>query len=254
MGELKKQKAITLVSLVITIVILLILAGISISALTNQGLFGKAKEAKQKSENAQREENDILADYYDKMEAATGKAKTYKVGDSVSVDGEKFYVIKDSGAYESKVTLLAEKNLDTNTMKQSDSANKNAFSSTNYWSSISGIKYPYDLNNIATSVATDAIAIARTYGASKGGTGRLMTLDEVLKLGANKDTQTAENCPDWIKTSDYWLSSASTAMYLYALYGQTNTYHANMLYGGCYFGTSDLGVRPVIEISKSKIS
>ena len=47
-----KNKGITLVALVITIIILLILAGISISALTNTGIFGKAKDAKQKSEDA----------------------------------------------------------------------------------------------------------------------------------------------------------------------------------------------------------
>lgn len=41
----KKSNGITLVALVITIIILLILAGISISVLTNQGLFGKANEA-----------------------------------------------------------------------------------------------------------------------------------------------------------------------------------------------------------------
>ena len=44
----KKNKGITLVALVVTIVVLLILAGISISALTNTGIFQKAKEAKQK--------------------------------------------------------------------------------------------------------------------------------------------------------------------------------------------------------------
>ena len=55
--------------MVITIVILLILAGISISALTNQGLFGKAKESKEKSENAQKEEQNVLNEY----EEALGK-------------------------------------------------------------------------------------------------------------------------------------------------------------------------------------
>ena len=39
----KQSKGITLIALVITIIILLILAGISISALTNQGLFKNAK-------------------------------------------------------------------------------------------------------------------------------------------------------------------------------------------------------------------
>lgn len=44
----KNMKGITLVALVITIVILLILAGISIQAITNTGLFNKANEAKKK--------------------------------------------------------------------------------------------------------------------------------------------------------------------------------------------------------------
>lgn len=43
---LNKRKGITLVALVITIIILLILAGISILALTNQGLFKNAQKAK----------------------------------------------------------------------------------------------------------------------------------------------------------------------------------------------------------------
>ena len=47
-----KDRGITLVALVITIIILLILAGISKSALTNTGIFGKAKEANRKSEDA----------------------------------------------------------------------------------------------------------------------------------------------------------------------------------------------------------
>ena len=44
------QKGITLVALVITIIILLILAGISILSLTDNGLFEKTEEAKEKSE------------------------------------------------------------------------------------------------------------------------------------------------------------------------------------------------------------
>lgn len=45
--ESKNQtRGITLIALIITIIILLILAGISISSLTNSGLFGNANEAK----------------------------------------------------------------------------------------------------------------------------------------------------------------------------------------------------------------
>ena len=63
MRKLKKQNAITLVALVITIVILLILAGISISALTNTGIFEKAKEAKKASENSEEEQRETLSEY-----------------------------------------------------------------------------------------------------------------------------------------------------------------------------------------------
>ena len=56
----KKNKGITLVALVITIIILLILAGISISALTNTGIFGKAKGAQTKSALAEAKEKMTL--------------------------------------------------------------------------------------------------------------------------------------------------------------------------------------------------
>ena len=50
----KENLGITLIALVITIVILIILAGVAISlALGNNGLFNKAKEAKEKYINAQ---------------------------------------------------------------------------------------------------------------------------------------------------------------------------------------------------------
>ena len=58
-----KNLGITLVALVITIVILLILAGISISTLTNTGIFQKAKDAKKASENAQKEEDKLISEY-----------------------------------------------------------------------------------------------------------------------------------------------------------------------------------------------
>ena len=65
----KSTKGITLVALVITIIILLILAGISISALTNTGIFGKAKEAKQKSDEAALDQNTKLDEYESEINA-----------------------------------------------------------------------------------------------------------------------------------------------------------------------------------------
>ncbi len=54
------NKGITLVALVITIIILLILAGVAITALTQTGLFENAKQAKDAMENAQTKENATL--------------------------------------------------------------------------------------------------------------------------------------------------------------------------------------------------
>ena len=54
----KNDNGITLVALVITIIILLILAGISISALTNTGIFKSAKDAKTKSEEAEKKQTE----------------------------------------------------------------------------------------------------------------------------------------------------------------------------------------------------
>lgn len=52
-SNIKNEKAITLISLVITIIILLILAGISISALTKSGLFKTAQSATEEYERAE---------------------------------------------------------------------------------------------------------------------------------------------------------------------------------------------------------
>ena len=66
MKQFKNQNGITLVALVITIIILLILAGISISSLTNNGLFEKAQEADRKTEIAGIKEK-IQLDIYAKQ-------------------------------------------------------------------------------------------------------------------------------------------------------------------------------------------
>ena len=67
MKSQNKQKGITLVALVITIIILLILAGITINSLTDSGLFGKAKEAKEKHERAQANEEGLLQDFEEEI-------------------------------------------------------------------------------------------------------------------------------------------------------------------------------------------
>lgn len=90
---LKKENGITLVALVITIIVLLILAGISISALTQTDIFEKVKEAKQKSENAQEEENAILENYGDEIDKIAGSR------DQVTISKEEYETLKNANSY-----------------------------------------------------------------------------------------------------------------------------------------------------------
>ena len=69
----KNNKAITLIALIITIVILIILAGVVISlSLGNNGLFNKAKEAKEKYLNAQDYEESQIAQTTNEIDSYTG--------------------------------------------------------------------------------------------------------------------------------------------------------------------------------------
>ena len=77
---MKKQKGITLVALVITIIVLLILAGISIQALTNQGLFGRANDAKRESEIANIKEQIALDIYEKQLEPPLGSITEEQLG------------------------------------------------------------------------------------------------------------------------------------------------------------------------------
>ena len=63
---MKKPNGITLIALVITIIVLLILAGVSISAVIGEnGIATKAKEAAERTEEAKKEEEEFLDDVED---------------------------------------------------------------------------------------------------------------------------------------------------------------------------------------------
>ena len=68
----KNSNGITLIALVITIIVLLILAGVSIAMLTgDNGILTQAQNAKNRTEEAQREEENILTNYEDYINNAT---------------------------------------------------------------------------------------------------------------------------------------------------------------------------------------
>ena len=75
-----KNKGITLVALVITIIILLIVAGVAISAFTQTGLFDNSKQAKNATENAQNKAEGRLNEYEKEIaDYGNGKEQQDKV-------------------------------------------------------------------------------------------------------------------------------------------------------------------------------
>ena len=64
---MKKEKAITLIVLVITIVVLIILAGITLNMLINNGIIDKAKLARNKYLNSTDEESKSLEEIYSQL-------------------------------------------------------------------------------------------------------------------------------------------------------------------------------------------
>ena len=84
MEKIKENRGITLVVLVITIVILLILAGITISSLTNTGLFGRAKEAKEKTQAAEENQAKTLNEYEEELNKYVSQSTAVKkVADNI---------------------------------------------------------------------------------------------------------------------------------------------------------------------------
>ena len=74
MNSTKNNKGITLIALVITIIVLLILAGVSIAMLTGEnGILNQAQKAKEETENAQGEEQNILTGYENYINSATNQ-------------------------------------------------------------------------------------------------------------------------------------------------------------------------------------
>ena len=64
----KNTRGITLIALVISIIVLLILAGVTIAALSgDNGILTRAKEAKEKTEQAQKEEGSSLTEIEEKI-------------------------------------------------------------------------------------------------------------------------------------------------------------------------------------------
>lgn len=179
-----KEKGITLVALVITIVILLILAGISISALTNTGIFGKVKEAKNASENVDKEQSQILSGYErelnkysvgitaDTIASATDAEKATKYyGKSVNymssngVTGWKiFYVgkISDTTDAQNNIYLIADDYVDVSKLAKSTNEEGQLVENVPVNTNSSYLKAA-SFDNVIENYSTGAVRIRSKY-------------------------------------------------------------------------------------------
>ena len=80
---MKNNKAITLIALVITIIVLLILAGITVAQLSGNNLFENAKLAKEKYKKSRELEDDILGDYEDAITGDRANNNNYSIEEQV---------------------------------------------------------------------------------------------------------------------------------------------------------------------------
>ena len=114
--KLKDEKGITLVALVVTIVVLLILAGVTITMLFGEnGIIKKAQEAKEATERDQQEIEQGLQDLNDQMDtilngnsgSGTGDADPTKVANNIGSVISETENTDLTDAYNNKITIPA---------------------------------------------------------------------------------------------------------------------------------------------------
>ena len=98
--QMKNEVGITLVALIVTIIILLIISGVSITALTQTNLFTNARKAKSTAENVQIDENTTLTKYENQIIEITGNR------DTVTIDKEFYTLLKNNSIYTDNETII----------------------------------------------------------------------------------------------------------------------------------------------------
>ena len=227
---LKNKKGITLVALVVTIVVLLILAGVSINlVLGNNGIIAKAKDAETKSAEASQNDLKGMNALTEEMNNALGEKpkvdlSKYKIGDSVN------YTYDPAGSYSlsstysgcsrnqtiAQTTGLTWKVL--NVDKENDTVDiisTNPTSSTVYFSNILGYNNgPYLINEICKAQYSN-----KTLGVNARSI-NLLDMEKHLK-------------PDGITARNAYTNSVK--------YGTTKTYTSNTKYPSLYANQKGAG-------------
>ncbi len=225
---LKNTKGITLVALVSTIVILLILAGISISALTNTGIFQKAKEAKQKSDDAALDQNTKLDEYEKELDQYLPQKLIDKVNDGTIKVGDYISYTPDGASTENILQELA-----------TYSGSKNEYTTSTLTQEIdkeTGLKWRVlDVKDGKVRLISDRPTTSKiTLSGAKGYNNAVYLLDKTCKtlynnskLASNVQNLKIEDIQDYLAYdyTQYTNSNVDTGKY-----GGTKEYEANKNY------------------------
>ena len=205
---------------------------------------------------------------YGKEQTVTYKA--YSVGDEVTYNNVDYYVLSNSGAKESNVTLLKAEPITSSEissyLSSSEVASKVSTSGTYaqmaYYArencvsagDVSGCTTDYSVSDVK-----QVVDIWKTNSASGAIEARLAKVNELSALGYVEGNLTpsdigwikTENTPNWVYNSNYWywtMSQYSDAASRVWFVNGGGSVDGSDVTGG------DGAVRPVITISKSAIS
>ena len=261
------ERGITLVALVVTIIILIILATVSISMVLGQnGLINRARQAREMTINEQTSENGIYGqgeDYINSylIGSTTGESSSttpttpstpttytaYAVGDVVTLGGEDFYVIEASDESTASVKLLTKYNVKTTSGEGQYTQTSNA----------NTLIFDYVSNDYTTSEIAKQVGYYKTALEGRMGAGktiqeaRLMTREEIDALGASNSYTSA--CPTFVNTRKYWLNCPSTNDGEYYSLTVQGNYDMGTLMYDMVNSSMNAGMRPVVVVLKSNI-
>lgn len=195
--------------------------------------------------------------------------KNIKTGDLVTIGTEKFYVISSD---DTNVRMLTKYNLDIEgankvykgtglqdenvlgTLRWStidDSYGTIAFASgdnDNYWN-FKANSYVYnEKSNLYNYVEKYVSSLNTNNGINVKGS--LLTFEDIKKLGCVND-YSCVNAPKWLTSSTYWLGSTDENGFVLIVSHPQSGKYGITLEGG--LNDYNIGVRPVIEISKEEL-
>ena len=163
-----KEQGITLVSLVVTIIILIILAGVSINLILGEnGIITKSKQAKEKTEQAKLNEEVALNELYMQIEAegiSSGDASYDAIEKLVEFKREIATAISDMGIETSESANAATMASNIRSISGASSADKVSYDNTNSGLTSTNVQETVDeLNNNLDKIFKVVTTTITTY-------------------------------------------------------------------------------------------